>query len=100
MTRKLQVVTENSHKTAPKPAEKKLTVHGAAETGNRRALLVAMRDRIATDVDNPNTPARDLAALTRRLLEIAKDIEAIDLQAGDDEDAGPVPDEAWDASAI
>lgn len=57
-------------------------VSTAANGGTPRELLVAMRDRIAQAVDDPDTSARDLAALTRRLMEIAKEIEAIDHLAG------------------
>ncbi|MEU7609540.1 hypothetical protein [Micromonospora sp. NPDC049204] len=86
--------------TSPKPAKPK-TVTEAADKGTPRELLVAMRSRIATAVEDPNTPARDLAALTKRLTEVMKDIEAID--ARDDQEAeraGPVADEAFDAQAI
>jgi hypothetical protein len=82
---------------APKPP---VTVKAAAETGSRRDLLVAMRNRIATDIDAPNTPPRDLAALSRRLLEIAKDIEALDAaeKADDVGTAAATPDEEWAAT--
>lgn len=63
------------------PAPKKLSVAQAAASGDHRALLVAMRERIAAAVSNPDCPPRDLAALTRRLQDIAKEIEAIDLRA-------------------
>jgi len=83
------------------PQRRPKTVTKAAANGNRRELLVAMRARVATAVEDPNTPARDLAALTRRLLEIAKEIEAIDTAAEqEDRDANPSPDEAFDSSAI
>jgi hypothetical protein len=60
-----------------------------------------MRARVATAVEDPNTPARDLAALTRRLLEIAKEIEAIDAaEEQEGRDANTTPDEAFDGSAI
>ena len=41
--------------------------------------------------------ARDLAALSRRLLEIAEDIEAIDAEGGVDDvgNAAATPDEEW-----
>ena len=77
------------------------TVTEAAEAGTTRELLVAMRARIAKAVENPNTPARDLAALTKRLVEVVRDIEAID--AKDEQEAGQrgrVPDQPFDASAI
>ncbi|MEU7843939.1 hypothetical protein AB0B39_23600 [Micromonospora sp. NPDC049114] len=85
----------------PPPPVKPKTVTEAADRGTTRELLVAMRSRIATAVEDPNTPARDLAALTKRLTEVVKDIEAID--ARDDQEAeraGPVSDEAFDSQAI
>lgn len=77
-----------------------LTVTKAATDGDRLDLLVAMRTRVATAVEDPNTPARDLAALTRRLMEIAKDIEVLQLAAEQGDVDGPVGDAAFDASAI
>ena len=77
------------------------TVTEAADTGTTRELLVAMRARIAKAVEDPNTPARDLAALTKRLVEVVRDIEAIDARDAQEatkrEDAR---DEAFDASAV
>lgn len=74
----------------------------AAASGDHRALLVAMRERIATTVSNPDCPPRDLAALTRRLQDIAKEIEAIDLRAKEEgADAADVADdEGWNAEAL
>lgn len=85
-----------------KPEPQKLTVAQAAETGSHRALLVAMRERIARTVSNPDCPPRDLAALTRRLQDIAKEIESIDLRAKEEgADADEVADdEAWDTEAL
>ena len=39
---------------------------------------MAMRDRIAETVEDKNTPARELASLTKRLMEVVRDIEAVD----------------------
>lgn len=50
----------------------------AAETGDHRTLLVAMRDRIARAISDPKCPPRDLAALTRRLQDIARELEQLD----------------------
>jgi hypothetical protein len=74
-----------------------MTVTKAATTGDRRDLLVALRARIARSVEDPNTPAPALAALSRRLLEIAKDLEALDAEAGGNAvgDAAATPDERW-----
>ena len=80
---------------------KQKSVSEAASGGDHRELLVAMRERIAKAVSDLSCPARDLAALTRRLQEIAKEIEAIDRQRkqeadDDDEDI----DDTFDASAL
>ena len=97
MASKLRVVTPGEAVAPSKP----LTVTSAAQGGSRRELLVAMRSRVATAVEDPNTPARDLAALTRRLMEIAKDIEALDAAAEQEAQRGDeVGDGRFDASAI
>jgi hypothetical protein len=72
------------------------SIKDAAANGSRRDLLVAMRDKVASDLDD-GVPPRDLASLTRRLLEITKEIEAIDAgEKGDDVgDAASTPDESW-----
>lgn len=54
------------------------SVADAAQNGTTRELLEATRDRIATAVEDEKTPARDLAALTKRLMETVREIEAID----------------------
>ncbi len=70
----------------------------AADTGTTLELLVAMRSRIAGAVEDANTPARDLAALTKRLVEVVRDIEAINARdSQEDADNGPTADEAWTA---
>lgn len=86
--------------TAPPRAPK--TVSEAASNGTTRELLVAMRARIAKAVEDPNTPARDLAALTKRLVEVVRDIEAIDARAEHEEAdrASGVEDGRFDASAV
>ena len=97
-TRRLRAVQEGE---APKPKPKPKTVVEAAKGGSQRALLVAMRDRVAEAVENAGTPARDLAALTKRLLEIARSIEALDARAAEDADSGDeVTDGDFDASAV
>lgn len=83
-------------------ARKKLTVAQAAREGSARDLWVAMRDRIAEAVSNPNTPARELAALTKRLAEVVREIDAIDASAGEGDvgSAAQTPDEALDSEAL
>lgn len=77
-----------------------LSVIEAAATGTTRELLVAMRGRIAAAVQDVNCPPRDLAALTRRLHEIVRDIEAIDARAEDEQTRTSVTDAPFDAAAI
>lgn len=77
------------------------TITEAASKGTKRDLLVAMRDRIAKTVEDPKCPPRDLASLSRRLMEIAREIELAKLE--DEETSGAKhesPDEAFDASAL
>ena len=82
------------------PPRKPVTVQSAAEGGSRRELLVALRARITTGIDNPNTPARDLAALSLRLLDIARELELLDAaeKADDIGEAAATPDQDWASS--
>lgn len=82
-------------------APKRKTVAQAAESGSHRELLVAMRDRIAKAVADPDCPPRDLAALSRRLQDIAKDIAAIDLAESEEQSVVvTTQDESWDPASI
>jgi len=56
------------------------TVTQAASRGTKRELLVAVRNRLAKQVEDPKTSARDLAALSKRLMDIVDDIERIDAE--------------------
>jgi ribosome-binding protein aMBF1 (putative translation factor) len=82
-----------------KPTKAK-SITEAADSGTTRELLVAMRARIAKAVEDPNTPARDLAALTKRLVEVVRDIEAIDAREDEEVTAAEVGDAPLDASAL
>jgi hypothetical protein len=93
--RPLQVVT--NERRPPRKSPKGIVA--AAESGDRLELLIAMRARVATAVQDPNTPARDLAALTRRLLEIANEIKAIESER-EESGGSEVPDDEFDASAV
>lgn len=52
-------------------------IYQAAQSGDRLGLLLAMRDRIAMQLDNTQTLPRDLAALSRQLREISEEIDAL-----------------------
>lgn len=59
---------------------KPLSVSEASERGDQLAELRAMARVIARHLDNPNTLARDLAALTRRMTEISDRIKTLEEQ--------------------
>lgn len=85
----------------PPPPLRKMSVTEAAELGNHKGLLVAMRERIATAVSASDCPPRDLASLTRRLQDISKEIAAINhAEKAEADRGGPTEDAAFDASAI
>lgn len=98
MARALRAV---SAEDAPPKKAVPSNVAEAAKTGNRRSLLVAMRDRIAKAISDPDCPPRDLASLTRRLQDIAKEIDQLDLQG---DGAGSVvantDDERFDPTSV
>jgi ribosome-binding protein aMBF1 (putative translation factor) len=98
----LRAATEADAKAAEEQAKKPKTVTEAAASGTTRELFVAMRERIALAVEDKNTPARELAALTKRLVEVVRDIEAIDAREEQDAKTGnqAAPDEALDAEAL
>lgn len=83
------------------PARVVGSVSDAAEFGSRLDELVQMRKVIARALDNENTSPRDLAALSRRQIEISKEIEALKRQQAEEErDASHVEDRPFDAAAI
>ncbi|WP_218003466.1 hypothetical protein [Nocardia concava] len=95
---KLQLVAPDANPVPTKP-EKPPTILEAAEQGSRLEELKAMRRRLARALDDPNTAARDLAALSRRQLEIGKEIEAIEIAEEDEHSVvAGTEDEAWDGT--
>lgn len=83
---------------APKPK----TITQAAAAGTQKELLVALRERLASAIEDPKCPPRDLAALSRRLQDVGRDIETIEAREKQEaaEDGNGKPDEAWDAEAL
>lgn len=69
---------------------------------DRLGELRRLHERISFAVFDPETPPRDLASLSRRLMEISKEIEAIELQRAETGDGAPeVPaDEPFDGSDL
>lgn len=85
-------------KAAPNP----VTVAEASAEGTARQELVALRARIAKAIDDPNIRGADLASLSRRLLEIRKEIDAIDSRHAQEaeEDAAEAEDGDFDAASV
>jgi hypothetical protein len=54
------------------------TIEEAAEAGDDLSELKLTRRAIAKKLDDPNCPARDMASLSKRLMEIGKEISAIE----------------------
>ncbi|MFV8316274.1 hypothetical protein [Mycobacterium sp. 23] len=92
-------------KRAPRKAAP-TSVAAAAASGDRRLLFVALGNRIANAIDDPRTTGPALAALIRRQMDIAAEIQAIDDAAEAASNLGPksviatTPDEVWDESMI
>jgi hypothetical protein len=61
---------------APAAAEEPATILDATEAGDSLAMLVALRRRLAKACDDERTAPRDLAAISRRLVDVDRDIEA------------------------
>lgn len=83
------------------PARVISSVLEAAEQGSRLDELMQIRKVIARALDNENTSPRDLASLSRRQIEISKEIEALRRQASEEaSDAANIEDEEFDVEAI
>lgn len=97
MTRPLRAVGPNEPAAKPR-SRRRTTITQAAEGGTVREQLVALRTRLAKALDDVNCSTRDLASLSKRLMEITKEIAAIDVQATEEAGgAATTPDEAWTA---
>ncbi|MCR2051438.1 hypothetical protein NSA19_00920 [Actinomyces bowdenii] len=54
-------------------------ISNAVAHGTSKDVLLALRRRLAQSLDDAATPPRDLAALSRRLLEVDEQIRTIEL---------------------
>ena len=80
-----------------------LSIEEASEAGDTLAELRAMRVLNARMMANPNIAGRDFAALSRRHLEIGREIDILVLKAkqeADEDGAAATPDEDWNEEAI
>ncbi|WP_419704976.1 hypothetical protein [Promicromonospora sp. NFX87] len=77
--------------------ESQNTVQYAVQHGDRRAVLVAMRDVVSVRIDDKATSSRDIAALTNRLMSITAAIEKIDAEVQEGAEDGDLdPEEDFD----
>jgi hypothetical protein len=95
----LKAVDESADADVPGPD---LSVSEAAESGDRLAELMAMRRVISRHIDSTATLARDLAALTRRQMEISREIEALRNETEGDAlgKAADSPDETFNPASV
>ena len=70
------------------------------EASERRTELVAMRTRLSDAFYDNDTRPADLSPLSRRLMEIDREIEALDAAEAEDADDAPTPDEPFDPSSL
>lgn len=52
------------------------SLQSAAKKGDRRALLEAMRDKLAKTID-ASASGRDIAALSKRLMEVSAELDSM-----------------------
>lgn len=79
-----------------------LTLIEAAEANDSRAILVALKMRLARTIQDTQTPPRDLAALANRLMSTVKELEALDAAEAEDDigSALTIEDEDFDPETI
>lgn len=78
-----------------------VTIEQAADRDDELWQLRLTRRVIARKLDDPNCAARDMAALSKRLMELGKEIAAIEARAVEDSGSHvEVTDGEFDASAV
>ena len=99
---KLRAVGESDALPKVTARQVQQSVTAAAESGVEKELLIALRARVARTVEDPNCPPAALAALSRQLQEIGRNIDAIVARERQEaaEDADGHPDETWNSEAL
>lgn len=60
----------------PQGGSRKVDLIKAAKTGDKRATLIALRDKLAETIQNCDS-GRDMASNSKRLMEVMAEIEAL-----------------------
>lgn len=79
-----------------------MSVSDASASGSRLAELQAMRRVIARRLDDELTPAAAMAALSKRLFDVGREIEDLmrEVEGDDLDQAADSPDEDFDPSSV
>lgn len=84
----------------PSPAPPK-TIAEAAERGDELAQAKLTRLAIARKLDDPDCQSRDMASLSKRLMELGREISALEAREAEEAVRRDVsPDEKWSAEAL
>jgi hypothetical protein len=103
LARSLRAVKPGEAPPPPKAPRAPRSLIEAINKGDYLAELRFTHKRIARTVADPETPPRELAALSRRQLEISKEIRTIELAAKEEREssaAEATPDAEWDPEAL
>lgn len=97
MARKLRAVAADEKVTSAAPK----SIKQAADT-SERALLIALRSHLSTEMDKGAVPAHALASVSAKIREYDREIRALDARAAEEasENACEVEDGDFDASAV
>jgi len=68
--------------------------------GTVRDQAAALRLRIAKKIEDPTCPTRDLASLSKRVIELTTIIEQWDAAHKHDDESTPAADERYDSTAV
>ena len=93
------VVRIDSRAPRVAPADPR-SVLEAVEGDDDIATLRVLRARVAKAVDDPNCPARDLAALQRSVRELTREIRALEAAARQEAAEEVPPDAAFDTASV
>lgn len=95
MTTKLRAVAQDERKTVPKSLAE-------AVTSDQMTLLVALRDKLAREIDKGAVPAHALRGVVSEIRDLDRSIRALEVRTDGDDitEATGAPDVAFDAASV